>query len=90
MFVRVAMCSVGSFGLVLSIALLAHISAWVEVWDRLWVKDGLGWGTPQEKGLSAAFCLFLFFGAATDWFLKLKFGENPDEVRMQGRSSIRR
>ncbi|RPD54670.1 hypothetical protein L226DRAFT_90545 [Lentinus tigrinus ALCF2SS1-7] len=78
-FVRLAMASVGAFGTILAIALLAHIPSWIEVWDRLWIKDGDLWGTAQEKGLSAAFCLFVLIGAASDWFLKRKLGENPDE-----------
>ncbi|KAI0629899.1 hypothetical protein C8Q77DRAFT_1280569 [Trametes polyzona] len=77
--VRVGMASVGAFGLILSIALLAHLPAWADVWERLWIQDGSTWGTPKEKGLSAAFCLFLLVGSATDWFLKVKLGENPDE-----------
>ncbi|TBU27061.1 hypothetical protein BD311DRAFT_724967 [Dichomitus squalens] len=78
-FVRLAMASVGAFGTVQSIALLAHISSWIEVWDRLWLKDGSNWGTVQEKGISAAFCLFVLIGVTTDWLLKRKLGENPDE-----------
>ncbi|KAI0671029.1 hypothetical protein C8Q78DRAFT_974183 [Trametes maxima] len=78
-FVRVGLASAGSFGTILSIALLAHLPAWSDVWDRLWIHDGSGWGTAKEKGLSAAFCLFLLVGIASDWFLKLKLGENPDQ-----------
>ena len=81
-FVRLAMSSVGAFGTVQSIALLANISSWIEVWGRLWLKDGSNWGNTQEKGLSAAFCLFVLAGIATDWFLRKKLGENPDEVRI--------
>lgn len=80
-FVRVGMASAGSFGTILAIALLAHLSAWSDVWGRLWIHDGSEWGTAKEKGLSAAFCLFLAVGTASDWFLKVKLGENPDEVR---------
>ncbi|KAI0643095.1 hypothetical protein C8Q79DRAFT_981567 [Trametes meyenii] len=78
-FVRVGLTSAGSFGTVLSIALLARLPAWSDVWDRLWVHNGSGWGTTKEKGLSAAFCLFLLLGIASDWLLKLKLGENPDQ-----------
>lgn len=74
------MSSTGSFGLVLSISLMAHIPAWSSVWDRLWISDNIEWGTPGEKGLSAGFCLFLLTGTACDWFLKSRFGENPDQV----------
>ena len=79
-FVRVGMASAGSFGTILSIAILAHLPSWSDVWGRLWIHDGSDWGTPKEKGLSAAFCLFLLVGVVSDWFLKVKLGENPDEV----------
>ncbi|KAI0366938.1 hypothetical protein BV20DRAFT_1045924 [Pilatotrama ljubarskyi] len=78
-FVRVGMVSAGSFGTTMSIALLAHLSGWSDVWGRLWIHDGSDWGSAKEKGLSAAFCLFLLVGTASDWFLKVKLGENPDE-----------
>lgn len=79
-FVRFGMASAGAFGTVQSIALLANISSWIEVWARLWTKDGSNWGTTQEKGLSAAFCLFALVGITTDWFLRRKLGENPDQA----------
>lgn len=85
-FVRVGMASAGSFGTILSIAILARLSSWSDVWGRLWIQDGSGWGTPKEKGLSAAFCLFLLVGVISDWFLKIKLGENPDEVCQSLRS----
>ncbi|CDO75303.1 hypothetical protein BN946_scf184654.g11 [Trametes cinnabarina] len=79
-FVRVGMASAGSFGTILSIATLAHNSSWSDPWGRLWIHDGNDWGTATEKGLSAAFCLFLLVGVVSDWFLKTKLGENPDEA----------
>ncbi|KAJ7489469.1 hypothetical protein FB451DRAFT_1024640 [Mycena latifolia] len=79
--VRCATASTGAFGLVLSIALLANIPAWANVWERLWVAQDLSntWGTSKEKGLSVGFCLFFAAGVACDWLLKRKFGECPDE-----------
>ncbi|KAJ6567766.1 hypothetical protein DFH09DRAFT_1314274 [Mycena vulgaris] len=79
--VRCATASTGAFGLVLSIALLANIPAWANVWERLWVAQDLSstWGTSKEKGLSVGFCLFFAAGIASDWLLKRKFGECPDE-----------
>ncbi|KAK7050406.1 hypothetical protein R3P38DRAFT_2864492 [Favolaschia claudopus] len=79
--VRFSSASTGAFGLVLSIALLAHIPEWANVWERLWqsVSPVDIWGTGREKGLSAGFCLFLVAGIACDWFLRRKFGECPDE-----------
>ena len=80
--VRFATASTGAFGLVLSIALLAKIPSWANVWERLWEAEDLTgtWGTAKEKGLSAGFCLFLATGTACDWLLRRKFGECPDEV----------
>ncbi|KAJ7206457.1 hypothetical protein C8J57DRAFT_1404318 [Mycena rebaudengoi] len=79
--VRFASASTGAFGLVVSIALLSHIPAWANVWERLWLARDLSatWGTTKEKGLSAGFCLFLAVGIASDWLLRRKFGECPDE-----------
>ncbi|KAJ7621139.1 hypothetical protein FB45DRAFT_798859 [Roridomyces roridus] len=79
--VRFATASTGAFGTVLSIALLAHVPAWANVWQRLWVAiDFTGsWGTVEEKGLDAGFCLFFVAGMASDWFLRRQFGECPDE-----------
>ncbi|THU86879.1 hypothetical protein K435DRAFT_782714 [Dendrothele bispora CBS 962.96] len=76
---RLAACSIGSFGLVLSIALLAHIPAWANVWSRYWLKSSLEWGGSKERGLDAGFCLFLLVGIASDYLLRRLFGECPDE-----------
>jgi len=45
----------------------------------LWVRDDIRWGSAQEKGLSAGFFLFLASGVGTDWWLRSKYGENPDQ-----------
>lgn len=78
---RITTTSAAAFSLILSIALLAHIPAWANVWERLWLSNGESWGTGQEKGLNAAFCIFMIAGIATDWLLKRWLGECPDEVR---------
>jgi len=85
---RISASAVGSFGLVLSIALFSRIEPWSNVWERLWVHDGIRWGSAQEKGLSAAFFLFLVSGIGADWWLKFKFGENPDQVRRSSSLTI--
>ncbi|KAJ7049435.1 hypothetical protein C8F01DRAFT_1183301 [Mycena amicta] len=79
--VRFGASATGALGVVLSIALLANIPSWVNVWDRLWeAEDSTAtWGTAREKGLSAGFFLFLGAGIACDFFLRRKFGECPDE-----------
>ena len=80
-FLRVATSSAGAFGMVLSIATMANISVWREVWSRLWLADASGWGSSIEKGLSTVYCILLLLGCLCDWFLHRKLGENPDEVR---------
>ncbi|KAF7303746.1 hypothetical protein MIND_00604200 [Mycena indigotica] len=79
--VRFGASVTGAFGVVLSIALLANIPSWANVWDRLWeAQDETGtWGTTKEKGLSAGFFLFLTAGIVCDFFLRRTFGECPDE-----------
>lgn len=79
---RFCTASTGSFGLVVSIALLLKPPAksWANVFERLWVSDGVGWGTSQEKGLTAAWAFFTFVGIVEDWALRRWFGEDPDEV----------
>lgn len=81
-FLRFALSAVGAFGVVLSIGLFSGIESWADVWDRFWVADGpVGvWGSSREKGLSAAYCFFLVAGVSSDWVLRRKFGENPDQV----------
>jgi Domain of unknown function (DUF4203) len=80
--VRIAAASAGAFGTVVSIALLAHMSSWANVWERLWLQVSPlnDWGTNPERGLSAAACLLLVGGIASDWALRRTFGENPDQV----------
>jgi hypothetical protein len=77
---RVAASATGSFGMILSIALLSHTPSWANVWERLWLSDKLEWGSGMEKGLSAALCLLFFTGLACDWILHWKFGACPDQV----------
>ncbi|KAJ3573460.1 hypothetical protein NP233_g2409 [Leucocoprinus birnbaumii] len=78
---RFCTSSIGAFGIILSISLLLNpkVEAWANVWERLWLQDGDDWGTGQEKGLSAALCVFLAVGAGTDWALRHWLGECPDE-----------
>ncbi|KAF8585723.1 hypothetical protein K439DRAFT_1660132 [Ramaria rubella] len=79
--VRIAAASAGSFGVIVSIALLAHIPSWANVWERLWMSVSLTneWGTNIERGLSAAACIMLAIGVGSDWLLRKQFGENPDQ-----------
>ena len=79
--VRIGGASLGAFGVVLGCSILAKATSWENVWARLWVSSSIDWGTPQEKGLSAAYAVLTCAGVGVDWALKRKFGENPDEVR---------
>ncbi|KAL1662945.1 hypothetical protein GGF50DRAFT_116493 [Schizophyllum commune] len=76
---RFATASTGAFGTVMSIAILAGIPAWANVWQRLAQHDNIDWGTSKEQGLSAAFGILLCLGMASDFLFKRKFGECPDE-----------
>lgn len=76
---RFATSATGAFGIVLCIALMGHIPAWANVWDRYWISDSLEWGTSKEKGLSAVYSIILALGILCDALLHRKFGENPDE-----------
>ena len=79
---RLCTASTGAFGLVLSSALLAkpQVDPWANIWERLWVQDGDGWGSGKEQGLSAAWGVFLSVGIIADWALHRWLGECPDEV----------
>ncbi|KAI0785201.1 hypothetical protein C8Q75DRAFT_776410 [Abortiporus biennis] len=76
---RLATSTSGAFGMVLAIALLAHLPSWGNVWERLWVNDSLEWGNAKEKAMSVAYCLLLASGIVCDWLIHAKIGENPDE-----------
>lgn len=80
---RVATASSGSFSLVLSVALLAHVPAWADIWERLWLQNNEHWGSSKEKGLSAAYCILLCAGIATDYAMNRWLGECPDEVSVR-------
>jgi hypothetical protein len=56
------------------------VASWANIWERLWLKDGSDWGTAGEKGLTAAYALFLAAGVVSDWTLHRWVGECPDEV----------
>jgi len=77
--IRLAASATGTFGLIVSIALLAHAQSWSNVWERLWVTDGNGWGDGVERALSAGYWLILITGCAVDWALRRYLGGNPDE-----------
>ncbi|KAI0072025.1 hypothetical protein K474DRAFT_1711953 [Panus rudis PR-1116 ss-1] len=77
--IRFTCAATGAFGVILSIAVLIHLSSWADIWSRYWVSDAADWGSMKEKGLSAAYCLLLILGIASDWAIHRRWGENPDE-----------
>ncbi|CAL1713392.1 unnamed protein product [Somion occarium] len=77
--VRLAASATGAFGIILSLALLTHLPAWTDVWERYWVRDDIEWGNVKEKGLSAAYCFIFVIGVACDWALHRYYGEDPDD-----------
>ncbi|KAF8639381.1 hypothetical protein AX17_001537 [Amanita inopinata Kibby_2008] len=78
---RFCSASVGAFGAVMSLSLMLRppATSWANIWERLWIHDGEGWGTSQEKGLSAAWCFFTCLGILCDWALRKWLGEDPDQ-----------
>jgi hypothetical protein len=77
--IRLATSASGTFGLIMSISLLAHVQPWSNVWERLWITDGNGWGSGPERALCAGYWLILIAGCSADWALKKYCGGNPDE-----------
>ncbi|KAI9510258.1 hypothetical protein F5148DRAFT_1181046 [Russula earlei] len=77
--IRLTASASGTFGLILCTSLLTHVQPWSNVWERLWIEDGNGWGTGKERGLSAGYWLILIAGCTVDWALKKFCGGNPDE-----------
>ena len=67
--VRIAASSVGAFGVILSIALFAHIPAWADVWERFWVNNDINWGSLKENRVSAACCFLLSTVFVRDYVL---------------------
>lgn len=81
---RVATSCAGAFSITMSIALLTRSQesySWANIWDRLWVSDGEGWGSGREKGFDVLFCVLWTCGALVDLGLNRWIGEDPDEVR---------
>ena len=80
---RMATSCAGAFSVTMAVALLTRsqdYQSWANIWDRLWVADGPGWGTSKERGFDAIFCVVWVTGAFCDWALRRWVGEDPDEV----------
>lgn len=70
----------GSAGMVIAIALFSGVPSWSNPWLTLAIAPYVGPVDSKEKGLSAALCAFAAGGAAVDWLLKTRLGEDPDKV----------
>ncbi|CAE6466413.1 unnamed protein product [Rhizoctonia solani] len=88
---RIATSATGAVGIINACAILGSseinnkLASWANAWLHfvlLHDSDSaeLQWGTGKSKGLTAA-CYFLWMiGAACDWYLKQRIGEDPDEA----------
>ncbi|KAF8315643.1 hypothetical protein DL93DRAFT_2078866 [Clavulina sp. PMI_390] len=71
-------CS-GSLGIVVAISLFSGEAGWASVWLRFIVSDGgPAWTTSKEKGFAFLFVLIAVVGAASDWWIQRKYGEDSD------------
>ncbi|CAE6442429.1 unnamed protein product [Rhizoctonia solani] len=88
---RIATSSAGAVGIINACSILGSsatnnkLSSWENVWLHLFLLHDsdsaeLQWGTGRSKGLTAACCFLWMIGAACDWYLKRRFGEDPDEA----------
>ena len=77
---RIACAALGSFGVVVSTAILARIPSWGDPWRHYWSPSAVEWESSKEKALSAMYCVLLVIGVLCDWLLHRKVGGNPDQV----------
>lgn len=83
---RLSVSAAGAFSVTFAVAILAreHGSpSWANVYDRLWVANGSGWGKSSERGFAALFCVLWVLGAGSDWALRRKLGDSVDEVSLR-------
>ncbi|KAL5482662.1 hypothetical protein ACEPAI_9256 [Sanghuangporus weigelae] len=79
---RISSSCSGAFSTTMGVALLTRSPlsySWANIWERLWVTNGSGWGSAREKGFDALFCVLWASGAVTDWALRRWIGEDPEE-----------
>jgi hypothetical protein len=76
---RVALASTGAFAVVQSISILCSFDGWSVPFERLYVSDGINWGTTQEHGMTALVAVLFAIGCGSDWLCKGRFGEDPDQ-----------
>ncbi|CAE6431614.1 unnamed protein product [Rhizoctonia solani] len=88
---RISTSATGAVGVINACAILGSsttenkLAGWSNAWLHLVLLHDsdsaeLQWGTGRSKGLTAA-CFFLWMiGAACDWYLKRRVGEDPEEA----------
>ncbi|KAH7337120.1 hypothetical protein B0J17DRAFT_666359 [Rhizoctonia solani] len=88
---RIATSATGAAGVINACAILGssatdnELASWSNAWLHLVLLHDsdsaeLQWGTGKSKGLTAA-CFFLWMmGAACDWYMKHRVGEDPEEA----------
>lgn len=88
---RIGTSAAGAAGIINICAILGSsatnnkLASWANAWLHfvlLHDSDSaeLQWGTGKAKGLTAAAYFLWMIGAACDWWLKQRIGENPDEA----------
>ncbi|KAG8707032.1 hypothetical protein FRC08_000737, partial [Ceratobasidium sp. 394] len=87
---RIGISAAGAVGVINTCAILgspsdAKLASWASTWLHLVLPHDsdtaeLQWGSGTAKGLTAAAWFLWMIGAACDWWLKRRVGENPDEA----------
>ncbi|KAG9118760.1 hypothetical protein FRC07_006563, partial [Ceratobasidium sp. 392] len=87
---RIGTSSAGAVGVINACAIIGSTSdpklaSWACAWLHLVLPHDsdaaeLQWYSGKSKGLTAAACFLWMLGAACDWWLKRRVGENPDEA----------
>jgi hypothetical protein len=83
---RFCTTSLGTFGLLVAIALLSHVGDWETAWSILWVPvmpDSSG----RELGLTIFGWILLLAGVVVDWGLYRLIGGSNDQVRRRSKRS---
>jgi hypothetical protein len=94
-FLRIGTSATGAVGIISSCAILGSsstntkLASWASAWLHFVLPHDsdiaeLQWGTGKSKGLTAAAFFLWMIGAACDWWLKRRVGEDPDEVSLPG------
>ncbi|KAG9094091.1 hypothetical protein FRC06_011166 [Ceratobasidium sp. 370] len=87
---RIGISAAGAVGVINTCAILgssadAKLASWASAWLHLVLPHDsdtaeLQWGSGKAKGLTAAAFFLWMIGAACDWWLKRRVGEDPDEA----------